>query len=117
MNFTSVYYLEAHASVIKCFRNVIVRLLLHEGSTSWALKKHRKTKNKAMNVKVTQQNKNHSMIERQLSVYLADRTYTFAFPAQTFSGLRALQSMLTVGTLPTINCVVASDTLPTWDPL
>lgn len=48
---------------------------------------------------------------------LADRTYTFAFAAQAFSGLRALQSMLAVGTLSTVYSVDTSQTLSTWDPL
>lgn len=51
------------------------------------------------------------------STYLADGTYTFAFPANAFSGLGTLQSMFAVGTLPTVHCVMASYTLPTRNPL
>lgn len=52
-----------------------------------------------------------------LPVYLTNRTYTFAFPAYALPGLRTLQSMLAVGTLPTVNGVVASNTLSARDPL
>ncbi len=52
-----------------------------------------------------------------LSAYLANWTYTFAFAAQAFPVIGTLQSMFAVGTLPTIDRVVASYTLSTRDPL
>lgn len=122
MNFN---YLESHA-VNEFVRNVKT-LVLQETSTRTLMEHHvKKISSFLINQVNCQLTKSSCLINNmhkksinteQLSGYLANRTYAFAFPTYTFPGLGALQSMFTVGTLPTVHWVVASNTLSTRDPL
>lgn len=111
----SKHHLETHV-VIKCLRKVSKKTLWHEGPTSTSRTLKEQKGNKWVTV-TKQKNINLRKAVEYLTTYLANGTYTFAFPAQAFPGLWTLQSMLAVGTLPTIDCVAASNTLSTRDPL
>lgn len=75
------------------------------------------TVTKRMSEEVTNKQHQYTVPTVYLAAYLANRTDTSAFATYTFPGLGALQSVLAVGTLATIYCVVASHTLPTGYPL